>query len=77
MAGNNIERPKPTEEQLRAAGVNIRPLEKADRQAANRERAQLQNDREDAELSPLNQEARDAERKKDIQRRSKSLFDEF
>jgi len=77
MAGNKLERPQPTEDQLRAAGINTRPLEKADREAANRKRAQEQIDREDAELSPLNQEFRDSERTKNIKRKANSIFNEF
>lgn len=77
MAGNKLERPQPTEEQLRAAGINTRPLDKSDREELNRKRAQEQIDREDADLSPLTKELRDAERNRKIKSKANAIFNEF
>ncbi len=70
-------RPFPTREQLRDAGINVRPLAKSDQQEANRQRAQERFDKEDAELSPLNQEARDIDRQKNTRQRADDIFDDF
>lgn len=72
-----IERPFPTEQELREAGINTRPLQKSDEQAANRKRAQDRIDKEDTELSPLNQKARDAERLKSTRRKADNVFNDF
>ena len=72
-----IERPFPTEQELREVGINTRPLQKSDEQAANRKRAQDRFDKEDTELSPLNQKARDAERLKSTQRKADNAFNDF
>ena len=72
-----IERPFPAEQVLREVGINTRPLQKSDEQAANRKRAQDRIDKEDTELSPLNQKARDAERLKSTQRKADNAFNDF